>query len=550
MYIIKHIHAGGVLLLSLNNKVLVGLPSKGIVVARTGDYPYVYHVTKTYRNEKGCPTNSKRSIGKLDKATGKLIPNNTYYEFYGDHHEVARFVTAGEIHEAGVMFLTHWMFSRLGIDRMLSCSFDNDKGEAIQLIASYMLREGNVMNYLDDFCERSLCGRIISGKMASRIFAGIDNIGRMDFFRQWVAKITQEEYIAYDVTSFSSYAEGIVDTEWGYNRDGERLPQINMGLYVGRTSRLPVFYVTYPGSIVDKSHLPSMMAYNADLGIGGVCFVMDKGFVSTANLEYMHNEGHSYIVAIENRYRAARRVLDEHKKEVRSSRCRIDKFGIFGMGVKDRFYGVTSTLHIYYDPEREAAQTSDMYRKIASEGEALAQMTEATESQLKKYRKHYTIEREQGGGFSYQLNHEAVDALAENLGYFCMLTNDSISTEEVISTYRDKDVIEKTFDELKNHIDMKRLRTHNDNTTEGKLFCAFLALILRKHIENALSDWMRKNKFTFERVLRELAKIRSVSSAAGRRLASPLTKKQRDIFSILDIKEQDVELFVKSFHMA
>jgi hypothetical protein len=59
--------------------------------------------------------------------------------------------------------------------------------------------------------------------------------------------------------------------------------------------------------------------------------------------------------------------------------------------VKGRFYGIASTLHIYYDDDRAAAQTADMYRKIASEGEELAQLSEATEAQLKKYKKHYTI---------------------------------------------------------------------------------------------------------------------------------------------------------------
>jgi transposase len=77
--------------------------------------------------------------------------------------------------------------------------------------------------------------------------------------------------------------------------EGNVLPQINMGLYIGQTSRLHVFYVTYPGSIVDKSHLPSMMAYNVNLGITDIRFVMDRGFVSTANIEYMREAGYFFI---------------------------------------------------------------------------------------------------------------------------------------------------------------------------------------------------------------------------------------------------------------
>jgi transposase len=47
-----------------------------------------------------------------------------------------------------------------------------------------------------------------------------------------------------DITSFSSCSEGSADTEWGYNRDEKRPPQINMGLYLRQTSPLPLFYAT------------------------------------------------------------------------------------------------------------------------------------------------------------------------------------------------------------------------------------------------------------------------------------------------------------------
>jgi hypothetical protein len=39
-----------------------------------------------------------------------------------------------------------------------------------------------------------------------------------------------------------------------------------------------VFIVTYPDSIVEKSHLPSMMADNPELGIKDGWIVFDRGF--------------------------------------------------------------------------------------------------------------------------------------------------------------------------------------------------------------------------------------------------------------------------------
>jgi len=70
-----------------------------------------------------------------------------------------------------------------------------------------------------------------------------------------------------------------------------------------------------------------------------------------------------------------------------------------------------------------------------------------------------------------------IDDAAKNCGFFCILTNTDISNSDVLETYRRKDTIEKGFHDLKNHIDMKRLRTHSSNTTDGKMFCTFIAMI-------------------------------------------------------------------------
>jgi hypothetical protein len=68
--------------MSLAASVLVELPDSGITVARCGKYRPVYKVHRSYRNEKGKPTNDRVIIGKLDLETGKLIPNNNYYQYY------------------------------------------------------------------------------------------------------------------------------------------------------------------------------------------------------------------------------------------------------------------------------------------------------------------------------------------------------------------------------------------------------------------------------------------------------------------------------------
>jgi transposase len=86
-----------------------------------------------------------------------------------------------------------------------------------------------------------------------------------------------------------------------------------------------------------------------------------------------------------------------------------------------------------------------------------------------------------------------MDAIAEHLGYFRLLTNTGMTPAEALRVYRRKDVIEKGFDDLKNNVDMRRMETRDDDPTEGEMFGAFLALIEVSQMEVKLGEAMRKN---------------------------------------------------------
>lgn len=66
----------------MNDFIKVELPEKKIIKVKVRDMVYIYHVLRTFRNEKGQPTNERILIGKLDKDTGMLIPNANFFEIY------------------------------------------------------------------------------------------------------------------------------------------------------------------------------------------------------------------------------------------------------------------------------------------------------------------------------------------------------------------------------------------------------------------------------------------------------------------------------------
>jgi hypothetical protein len=65
------------------------------------------------------------------------------------------------------------------------------------------------------------------------------------------------------------------------------------------------------------------------------------------------------------------------------------------------------------------------------------------------------------------------------------------------------------------------------------------------YIRNTLAKWMEKNRFTVERVIRELRKIRTVRLADGRSLLNPLTKKQREIVEAFGADADTVKDYIR-----
>lgn len=254
-----------------------------------------------------------------------------------------------------------------------------------------------------------------------------------------------------------------------------------------------------------------MMAYNTTLGISNVTFVMDRGFCMAKNIRYMRSEKLPFICGADISHKTTSSAVSKVKNGIMSMR-NVTSQGVYSNSVKSEFYGVISTLHIYFDPLNAERQRQDLYRTVELEDEKLVKIEHLSKKEIKSYRKHFDIDELDDGTFKHTRNYVKIDNEADNCGYFALLTNTNIGNEEALSIYRRKDAIEKGFDELKNHIDMKRLRSHNTNTTS---------------------------------LIAELEKIKIVTLTNGTQLMNPITKTQRTIFEACNLNEDDLKLYIR-----
>lgn len=531
----------------LDDSKKVPMPEKKVVTRRQKDKVYVYYCIRAYRNDKGQPTNDTVLIGRKDPDTGMLIPNKRYYSiFSADQKESApvpkKNNTPTRIVDYGNYFLLNYILKRYTILDTLAYAFPDHYRE-IAALAQYMVCEGNVLYYCEDWCDKTYTG--LSFPITSQESSGICRAacleGRQRFFKRWIYAREKEEYLAYDITSISSYSTGNDYIEWGYNRDKEELPQLNLGLAFGESSRIPVFYSIYPGSIPDKSYLDYMLRDSRELGIHYSKLVMDKGFFSEENLKRLSKETLKFIVSIPGSQKIPRRLIRRHQGMQYQSACSLGAGLPYAETEEITDYGFRARVHIYFEPLKFHLESETLYEGIERREEVLSGL-KSYPAVKNAYDKYFHIEESDKGKLKVERNLEAIDEALSYCGYFLILTTDfKLTSKEVLEIYRKKDVVEKCFDNMKNALDMKRIRSHSLETGEGKIFIAFIGLILESIMEKVLGKLMRKNNLTKEKVLKELAKIRLVLFEDGTKLLNPITKRQRLILEEFGLTEDDVK---------
>ena len=161
----------------------------------------------------------------------------------------------------------------------------------------------------------------LSSQRISELLLSLPAQGREAFYGSWYAAHDDVEYLALDITSESSYSELIEDVEWGYNRDHERLPQVNLCMMVGETSRLPVHQTVYAGSHKDvRTLVTSLSRFEAATEKRPATIVMDKGFFSAKNISFLlggsSGEAHNFLISMPFTSAFAKKQVESERKDI------------------------------------------------------------------------------------------------------------------------------------------------------------------------------------------------------------------------------------------
>jgi transposase len=478
---------------------------------------------------------------------------------------------------------------RYRIDSMLRKGFDEETVKDILALAWYVTSEGSALSDSDSWLDyyENPRGSAMSSQDVSRLLDAIDCDGMMTFYKFWHRTATggtaKTDKVLYDLTSISYYGTGIDAAEPGYNRDHENLPQVNFAFLCLRTTAMPLFAWSMNGSISDVSTLGATLQFLRKFQYRPDCLMMDRGFCSMENLTDMFKNSYTFLQAIKVNAQWIYGVIDgsESMRFTPDSKMEIGERTYYASTSVCRWVRVKKTsgkdsgkeeiivyicnrgsgrekyvrdkegieivaqypcrVHVLYCQDLVGHQHDKFMDRLKVEHDRLvadenAPVQKEFEKYIKAYREKYARSRTVEYDTEMIARHKNKYA-----GHICFLTNDrTIETaREALTEYSTRDYIEKDFDEMKNNLDMKRIRVQTDARMRSRLFIQFIAEIFMREIRVCMRGSETCKKLTSKQIFSHIKTICKVKFKGRYKDVYPeLSRQQRDILEVLNVSSR------------
>jgi len=295
--------------------------------------------------------------------------------------------------------------------------------------------------------------------------------------------LTTLDLVFFDTTSIYFEGEGGESLgQHGHSKDHRPdLKQMVVGAVLDGDGR-PVCCELWPGNTTDvKSLVPVADRLKKRFRIGKVCLVADRGMISDKTLQEIEKREWFYILG------ARMRTQAEVRDEVLSRAGRYQVVQPKGPSKKDPSPLKVKEVMIW-DRRYVVCLNEDQAKKDAADREAILK---GLREQLKKgakslvgnkgYRKYLAAE-----GQSFRVNEEKIHEEARYDGKWVLRTNTHLPAAEVALKYKQLWMVEDLFRAVKSILETRPIYHKCDETIRGHVFASFLALVLRKELQDRL----------------------------------------------------------------
>ena len=110
-----------------------------------------------------------------------------------------------------------------------------------------------------------------------------------------------------------------------------------------------------------------------------------------------------------------------------------------------------------------------------------------------------------------------------------------MDAKTALEIYRNKDVVEKAFGNLKERLNMRRMLVSSEQSLEGKLFVEFIALIYLSYIKKQMQEQQLFKKYTMQTLLDKLDVIECFEHPKHKLRVGEVLQKQKDIYKAMGV---------------
>ncbi|MDR0549786.1 MAG: IS1634 family transposase [Deltaproteobacteria bacterium] len=562
-------------------------PDAKLIHKQNGD-TYAYFKYPYWDKEKKYSSSNKLYIGKLDD-TGLLIPN-LYYKNILSKNEVIRpkeyqnlmqrtnslynqdpiqsvdFISTNEWDQGaqakyyGAIYLLEQIAKITGVDEDLAIAFPESYKQLLSIAYYSIITEGRPLYRYESFFKNHELpfNKNLTSPALSLLFAhAITEERKAKFVQLQIIRRQDEEYLYYDTTTISSYSECILSAKWVRNKNEEHLPQINIAMLAGEKSFLPVYYRMLPGNTADVSTLEKLIKDVEFLKVNITKFILDRGFFSAKNLYLLYEKNIDFIIAAKRNLKFLESYTKKAQQILLSNETNIDRFcdklKVFYItepikweykftqrtekGITHERHHYDMYIHMYYNPIRRASEDLKFRTELNKTIEAVKNnYTLSKEQGIISKNYLYITNSVDGSPPDVKLNKDTIKQRSDDCGFFVLLSNNNESATDTLKLYRHRDLIEKSFGNLKDRLAIRRTEVHSDDALESKLFISFLSLVFISYIDKQMKNNSLYDQMTLIELIDNLDIIKICKYPGKKVHFTEVTEKQRELYRKMSVE--------------
>lgn len=457
-----------------------------------------------------------------------------------------------------------------GIRAHLQEVFGKEAGEDLLYLAIYKLAGGGAMMTYDIWRQKVWLpqSRRLTGQKISELLSSVtreqvtkyfklrhnrqDEVWEEIYKKQPELRSRPIEY-ALDNTSISTYSNTLSEAQYGHAKRDPELKQINYTIICDQRSGDIVFAYMYDGAVNDVSALSDILfaMQEAEFKLEKNILVTDRGYSSLINVQKMINLEIKYLQGV-------RYVEDSLKQRFAKHSDALRKNAFYSS--KEKAYAFTETEPWTQNSSAGQLKLNNyihLYRLVGREDVTAQQISENADHIIRlktakrsvpqdlwaAYGRFVKSVTEKNGVTHWVRDTSKIDEAVECSGYFALRSNAVSDAFEALSIYRQRNMVEQDFYQLKNWLDGDRLRV-GAISVQGKLLVNTIGTALRMMMLcRAKQKEDRKSKLvlpggSLDRLLAELTLVRAEKrNNANAWIRNSIPASRRRCFELLMLPE-------------